>query len=380
MKNKSELKSAEWFFNTGNYIHAKDIYSKLLNGSKLFEEKRDYKNKIKDCSENHKKVLRLSAGEAFFPVYDEATGESAVLTLRITDSPKSITKVLDIENVKKCVFSFLDKYLYDEVKNIMVFDWGDFKNLKAEIKEIPHTNKEFEKFIMNIDGKSYELAAAVALISKMLNVKISSKYIFSGIVNFESYNLKIFEVDKVEEKLSAIKIERPDTEKFFTPGKSKDKILDSTTDFTKLIEIIYSNFNNIKDIILSDSSINKLTLNVSEIMSEDNKEYTLFKFGHGSIKDDEGTQINELYKFFKNNFNSSKKFSRGFVIDGLLINYLTPMLISIKEITNHISDFAAVYKSPDKDNFKKAIVIRSSNNANSTRKEGDIFYYQEKIK
>jgi len=377
MKDKSELKKAEWLLNIGNYKQAITLFEQLKEDCDDCEKKNEIEIKIDDCSNNHAKILELSAGEAFFPVFDEATGLSVFLTLQITSSPGN-TKVLNIENVKKCVFRYMDKYLFDEVKNIMVFDWGDFKNLKAEIKEIPHTNKEFENFIMNIDGKSYELAAAVALISKMLNVKISSKYIFSGIINLESDNLKISKVEKVNDKLFGIKIERPDTEIFFTPEKSDDKIINPSTDFKKVSDIVFTNFNTLNDIIINNETIMKITLSISDAETEDFIKTKLFKFKQpDSINDDEGLQVNEIFKFFKNNVNHFKGTIEGIVIDGLKVNYLTPMLIAIKDITNHVSNYLAVTKTGSKkENFAKAIVVRSSN-SNPTRKEGDIFYYKE---
>ncbi|MBK9404449.1 MAG: hypothetical protein IPN57_07950 [Ignavibacteria bacterium] len=107
-----------------------------------------------------------------------------------------------MKKVKEAVIKFLDDYLFQEIKTIMVLDWK-IDDLQAEVKNIPNTNIDFSAFTKSIEGRSFELAAAIALISRILDIKISTDYIFSGSVESDGNHIKLLLVDRIRKNLIA---------------------------------------------------------------------------------------------------------------------------------------------------------------------------------
>lgn len=362
-------KSVSKKFNLGNYLSAEKQFRELLNNSEDFEDKIYFRNKIADCKEFGETAVNLAAGEAFFPVFDQTGNNSSVLTIRITKSPSG-TKTFDIENIRSAVIKFLDDYLFKEIRTIMVLDWKT-EDLKAEIKEIPNINNDFREFTESIEGRSYELAAAIALISKILDVKISADYVFSGGIKADGENVKLLPVERIKEKLDCIKTERPDLKKFIVPMsvKMSDKIISRKDKLSEVVSEVFENFNT--DLENSLSKLNKFTLVINESETEDNQKVLIFNFNHGTLRNG-----NRIPEYFKNIHKLLIGREEGMIIDGFKPAFLSPMLISMQEVANHISNFIAVRHGDVTGDFATATVVRTNNTNTSTYKVGDTFRYK----
>jgi len=371
-KEKSALNN----FKLGNYKQAAGEYSNLLNNTDIQEDKYFYENKINLCNENHNLVTYLSEGEAFFPVYNEADKITAILSLKITNSPSG-KKQYDISVVKEAVKIFLDDYLFREIKTVMVFDWM-IDNLVAEIKFIPNSNEDFNRFVEGIGGRSFELAATVAIISKILDVKVSEKFIFSGSVEIDDGKIRIKRANRVEDKLKCVVLERPSTSKFFIPNNANietDSLLSGINFLKELIPEIFPNFKEIlHNKMFSDSTENKITLKLNDSNIKDGPDIIVFNFEHEKIED---CYISKIPRYLKNISSLIKGEKKGIVLDGLRASFLPTMLVSSQDVANQISNFIAVrYLAPDDKVYSKAAVVRTVNSGNPTLNVGDHFLYK----
>ncbi|MBS1550867.1 MAG: hypothetical protein JST15_02220 [Bacteroidetes bacterium] len=375
MKTEETEKSASKKFNLGNYLSAERQFKELLNNSKDFEDKTYFRNKIADCKEYREIVMNLSAGEAFFPVFDQAGNNSSVLTIRITDNPTG-TKTFDIKKIKEAVIKFLDDYLYQEVKTIMVLDWKKIEDYKAEIKNIPNLNDDFREFTESIEGRSFELAAAIALISKILDLKISPDFVFSGNIEDAGTSVILKPVNRIKEKLDCIKAERPDMKKFIVPSglKISDKIISKKNSLKNVVSEVFSKFDkDLEKSLFENKFVEKITLKINTSKIKNRKAVSVFNFIHPNIQEKDIKRISE-YLFNTGSF--IKNIKQGIVIDGLKVAYLSPMLLSMSNVTNHISNFVAVRFGPPEGNNAKAAVVRTNNSNTSKYKVGDTFSYK----
>lgn len=174
------INSAEKSFNLGNYKESQKHYKKLFKKANNYDDKNDFRNRAELSAEHYIKVINLDIGEASFPVYHEAENNASIITIKITDTPSG-SRQFNIEKVKDTIRLFLDDYLSKYASKIIILDWG-VNNLYAEVKNIPNKNPTFNNFTELIDGRSFELAASVALISRLLNTKIPDGYSFSGVI------------------------------------------------------------------------------------------------------------------------------------------------------------------------------------------------------
>lgn len=374
---EEDIKSAENSFELGNYKHSEKLYKKLHKESVRYEDKNDFKNRSDLSFEYFKKVTVLDSGEACFPVYDEAEDNASIITLRITNKPSG-SKTFAIDNVKSAVQTFLDEYLKDNIKELMVFDWN-LHNLIAEVKEIPNSNKNFKKFTDFIEGRSFELAAFMALISYILNLKISSKYAFTGVIESDGENIDIEDVDKISEKLKCLKIERPGVSKFIIPENIihlKDKTINPYNSIEDIVKDVFKNFSKLlESSIREDESIKKFILKTIQSRSKNKQSILIFKFSHPRLIE-EGF-LNRIPQFFENISDKLKETERGVILDGLLPNFLAPMLVSSPSVANHIRNFIAVRSGTSTNKvYEKAIVVRANNNNISSCKVGEFIFYK----
>lgn len=372
MRSEKE-KIAKKLFDLGNYKSSGKLYDELNKNSKNNEDCIYFKNNSDICKENYEKVLRLSYGEAFFPVIGQADRCNSVLTLRITNNPAS-EKLFDIEKVKVAVIKFLDEYLFQEIKTIMVLDWK-VDDLMAEIKNIPNMNDYFRSYTDSIEGRSLELAAAVAIISKLLDLKISSEFVFTGAVEAEGNNIELVHVDNIKEKLDCIKEERPGIKYFIAPGSSKisDKIIITNNTLKEVVSRVFKNFKiEVEKSLLEKKEIEMITLKINKSKNEHKKDVLVFNFQHPSIQEND---IKKISEFLCNIGEFIKGRKEGIIIDGLRFSCLSPMLLSMQNVANHISNFVAVRFTQD-GNFAKAAVVRTNNKNTSTFKVGDTFSYE----
>lgn len=333
-----DLSLADSLKDEGNYIQANKLYQQILLSGIDLREKADLNYKIKAVKNYYKSVSNISVGEVFFPVINGASLRGIVLTGKVsltTNNKLSSEQSERWEKVKALTFDFLDKYLYDKIKTVMILDWGQ-NDYKFFINQIPNSTLNLDELV---SGSSIELAMFISLISFVLNKNIGNKFAFTGQV-LDDFSIG-YVVDTAK-KDQVITIERPMVKKFIIPPKTKTKgiIQQETNTLEELVKKIFPDIDKI--LIENQKELGKRRLTLKKLKIRNDKkgsiDYADFEFGdQNNIEEDEGENV---YSFLQNNIFSFKNCSNGLIISGLRINYSAPMLTI--PLYNHTPRFLAL--------------------------------------
>ena len=354
----------------GNYNQAIAAYHKTLLNNLSLREKADVNQKIVAAKGFYISVANISVGEVFFPVINEANSRGIVLTGKVSlDEDNKLSDELTgrWQKIKKITANFLDKYLFENIKTVMVLDWG-IEQYNYSIKTFPNSKIDLDELV---GGESVELAMFISLVSFIINKNIGNTFAFTGKVND---NFSVGSVTRIQEKNNVIIAERPMVKKFIVPfgSKTNTKFQVGLNTLEKVVKIVFPNFNKILIKKQDDIGNRRITLNTYKTTAMDKKKHWVVKFTHQDLQNSEASKIHD---FLKNNAEHYIK-ADGVIIDGLLITYAIPMLVSLREVTNHISDFIAVrYLRSIKNGFAEAFVIRTKNIGGS-RFVGEHFEYK----
>lgn len=365
----------------GNFLTAKREYEKILSQKRIaLDDKIYFEEKINFATQKYEDSLKVGTGEVFFPVYYYEKKLAKLCKVKIR-CENSSGKTDDFKNVEGAVEKSLDKIIKDNYADtVYVFDWG-LNDYQIDIVDLNGNKIEPDK----LSGKSFELAAAVALFSYIFEITVPPQWIFTGIVN-EDGNL--LNVEYIKEKFQICLAEREEDLKFFIPlqGSNNDKQVES-----KGISDIFSNYFiprlNIEEQKYKLGKI-RITLDIHKIKTTDNFEHIVAKFdfkndyknnNNDIIAPEEGKII--MNKFFVNVI-SRLSDSKGVIIDGLRPNYLNARIGSLLK-ENKISNFVAVRSQLVSDiksgkSFATVFVVTEKNTP--TRMVGDAFeYYLKKL-
>ncbi|MBK9404448.1 MAG: hypothetical protein IPN57_07945 [Ignavibacteria bacterium] len=141
----------------------------------------------------------------------------------------------------------------------------------------------------------------------------------------------------------------------------------------EVVLVVFKNFKkDLEKSLYQNEEVEKITLKINKSKTKDKKDVLVFNFDHKSIQEKDIKNISE-FLFNTGEFIKGRK--EGIIIDGLRFSCLSPMLLSMKNVANHISNFVAVRFVQD-GNYAKAAVVRTNNTNTSTYKVGDTFSYK----
>ena len=315
-------------------------------------------------------MLKLNPGEAIFPTIKD-NHDGYAYTLKLTRNNETLAKNLgNFDNIVELVTQYLNSYFEKNNIPILIFDLK-LSEHSIGVKKIISANSHNQK-IENIYGNSFELAAAVALISYLINEPVSSDFAFSGALEFRNDEIYIKEVGELEEKEKILREEYPNLKKFYSAK--------NTETFTKLInEVFGDGFNDkIKEAVLNNDSIQIIRYSIendAEIyLNNKRTNATILKFSHGNISE---YKLKQLYHFLSRI--DINKINKAVIIDGLYPVFAMGMLAPL--FNNKINKFLAVRyphaSVPDKlkkeFNFFAIIIYKSKS---YTQAEiGDVIYF-----
>jgi len=368
-----ELQIADSLKIEGNYRQAISLYTKLLNECDDQRVKADIKQKIESSNRYLTTVSNISVGEVFFAVMNQANGRGVVLTGiagRLINSNLSEEQKKYWERIKKITIAFLDKYLKEKVKKILVLDWN-LDGYQFSVKPIPNSTIVLNELVT---GKSIELAMFVSLISVIINENVGNKFAFSGQIH-DNYSLEW--VDGISPKTDAIIAERPLVNSFLIPPETQtgNSIQKEINSLSEVVDLAVPDFTKILIDKQKELGSKRITLNSYQTTSKDGKIHRVMKFAQpDGLLPQEAIKI---YEFISDNSSEYIK-AGGVIIDGLGITYALPMLVSLKNVTNHIPDFLACryLRGSSPDGYAQAFVIKTNNAGNSTRATAEHFEYK----
>ncbi len=345
-----------------NYLRAKGIYEELLSEDSGIRNRTILKEEIERCEREYQKSIQnMGIGEAQFPIYHQEEKCASIIKLKAsTDAKGNIP--LDIKNVIECLLEELSRILKrddNKFRNFFhTFSW-DLDKLCCYV-EVADTKKL-------VVSKSYELAAAMAIISYIINIPVGADYIFTGTLASDKSKVRIGPVDLIDVKRKAVLAERPATRAFFVPT-SNEQYSNPAIPEDNLGSVLSKVFVNFDDDLAAalyeysdkepkDFCPRLISLRLKEI--EDNKgvPITIFAFKHPQIEDNE---IKEAIHFLERDVaDLIFRHSKGIVIDGLKLSCLTPVLVSCPILRNGNQNFIATRYSNPKESNAKACVVKT---------------------
>lgn len=356
----------------GNYNQAIKVYKELISLNNGLREKANLNFKIETAINYYNSITNISIGEAFFPVVNKANSNGIVLTGKVSLSQESnLSEEINErwKKIKVITANFLDKYLFEKIKTVMVLDWEIDKYLFI-IKQIPNSSLDINKVV---SGGSIELTMFISLISFILNQKIGNNFAFSGEVNSD---FSVSYVDGIIEKTKVIDIERPMVKKFFIPPNTNSNwaFQEEVDSLEKIVTEVFPEFNKILKDKQNELGKRRLILKMSKVNNDkyNSIDYADFNFGdRNNIEEEEGEKV---YSFLHNNIDKFKGCHNGLIISGLTISYSAPMLVA--PLYNHTPKFLAIRYTQVK-NLKSnegAAYIILSNDENEY-KPGEMFKF-----
>lgn len=266
------LEEVERLSRVGRYKLACKMCEKLLNEVEDLEDKNDIEKEL-DKNRNYlSEFFNLETGEAIFPVVDSKIDSGYLRIIKVFENNNS-NQTKDnflqdhFEIVKKSVAIALKEFLKE--KNVLILDCN-FDKYSVCIKKLP--NEEDSENVHNetIKGNSLRLAMAVALLSKLLNHKIDSNYIFTGNVE----NNTIRKIDFLDEKINLIK-EYTEEFNLFIPNENKNQVSEEKI-------IAFGNLEQIINLLFNNEIINKFIQNYF-FTKKDINNFTFFAFRYYNV-------------------------------------------------------------------------------------------------
>jgi hypothetical protein len=379
MNTNEIIRKARTLAEDGNLMNACSRLEELCNETELsFYEKNYVLNMISGYRKFHDSFMKTDPGEAFFPVYDQALKLGRPRCIRTSACTEELSKYGfggSILKAREALKIFLDSYLYDRVKTVFVFSWG-FESRTFKLKD-PFQRKDIS---LDIDGRSFEFAAAIALLSEVIRRPVPAGYFFSGSLEISGGEVIIGPAESIEEKLEAAERECPDGV-YLLAGESVQAAspdLKKVRTFREAAEIIFPDLKQRLQELQSELGERNITLKIGTVNTADKKKHTHLKFNlKGKLVFNEGRM---LHSFLRNISIYASSDRKGVILDGLVTGYSVSTLCAMREVSNCISNFLAVRYTGLDDKVDNrvlktsAFVIRTSP-ADHERDEGDVFEY-----
>lgn len=378
-------KKADDLLRYGRYHAARDLFNQLLTQATSEADKAHFKGEIDACDLYIKENSRVDIGEACFPVYFEPIGAAIPLTVIISknisdNTPQYLSDVFD--SVKPLLSEYLDQYILKNVANVLVFDWG-LDEYSISIKNFPNHDNKYDEIVNGLDGKSIMLAIFVAALSAIVKTPVPIIFAFSASLEKIERKILLKSIGRqtVDDKVAAILNERPWVTTIILPHENEynHSNVSPVSTVEEVVNIVFPELPSIlneKKAELgrdNDSSIRLTTYDKVEAF--DGQHHYYLKFEHGMIALENIAKIIRYFEKLPKKFVNQKD---GVIIDGLMMNIMTPLLLLQRSVFNHVSNFIAIrYTGSGSDRDKKegvAIVVRTSN-TNATRKLGEYFKY-----
>ncbi len=325
-----------------------------------------WREKNEDLKTKFNEFYTLNIGEALFPVIDESNGNSFLAIIKLTEN-NSANNYSDIQkHVQSQVIKELNTYLKDNFNDnyFRIFDW-----------KLPDFNITILKDRRPIDfssikGKSYELALSIAYISKLLEIPVQNKYVFSGVL----LEGRIGEVDYLEQKNELSKNVLGNDFSFCC--NSKFKIINNNN--VKILKDLFGKVFETKIIGVIKNKKKQLgeyiSLEFRDVQIEKNEEdmgycFVLAEFEHDTLNTNNNKEIFSYLTDIRAIIKNSNKLNQNLIISGIKPNYLLGYFII--PLFNYITNTLSL-KNAQLPNNKSAVVIISKNN--------DVFFEGELIK
>lgn len=319
----------------GMYKSALNELDKLINNTKEIDE-RIYHKECKKQIERMISVLRqVEIGEAYFPVVDPKNPKIGGLrVIKVINSGSEVQPKLEKSwnKVKEFITKFLDNYLNENIKNVMVFDWG-FDQYSVKIKN------EDGDLLDDVEGESLELSMALALLSLVLEERVNPNLAFTGRVVFENDIYQIGMVNYIQDKTNILQQEYDFIENLVVPYKSNknDGFQIQFSRFDELVKYIYPELDALLKNNISKLGCRKIYARMSVTSTVDNIECQLVKIKQDRV---ELEDWEKYVKFIKNLEDIIWKQDLPVIIDGVVLNFFAPILVECSK--NHVKKFLAL--------------------------------------
>ncbi len=365
---------------SGNFNKALELLKDLIETSDDLDDRVSFRNKYEELKKIREEYYSLDIGEAYFPVYDSAKQSGTIRVIQVEKKNDENTALP--EGIVNCIRLFLDSYIKRNIIRLKIFDYT-LNGLGFKINEM--IGNEQNK---DVNGKSYELALLLAVLSYLFDVKISENFVFSSRVKEGQDSVKLNSVNHLEEKFLAIKEELGKNVIFVVPGSCSIKnnnilCLEKVEDaVNKVFPLLYGNILDRKNIFEDKiylheprkTSIVSINKDETAYVKDTDKEVWVLKFEHAEKL--RAQTLPGIYEFFKDIANIVIHCPKA-AIDGLKPNYLVPLLLCQKEVAGHIKEFIAVLNTPWSNNdIHTAVVVKTNAGGRSGYKEGDLVYYR----
>jgi len=361
----------------GHLQKAYELCLHLLKNADNIDDEIYYRNKLEEISDKLSN-FNLLEGEAFFPVVIEATGEGVLKIIKVTSDECNFSKPIP-EKIKNIVEVFLDGFIKKEIPHLLIMDFK-LNDLKMTVK--PLAGNDYED-IAGIDGNSYDAALFIAVLSYLFSIKVSKGFVFSAVLSVNEKKIIASKVKHTYKKEEAVIKGLGEQGRLYIhssnieAGNNIEKFNDADELVLKALPNLKNAINNAINIAMSSKNPKFDFLRLSNKISgntESNKKVIIFTFNHSAIQH---TKLKDVYLFFKDISGELIKENNGIIIDGLRVNYLVPMLLCQKEVTNHIKNFVAIrHTSLDKEGYEVAVVVRINSREEADYKVGDVIYYK----
>ena len=341
---------------SGRYNGAIKIFEELLKNANEKDDRAHFMGEINACKRYSQLFRGLSPGEVFVPVFDQDLQIGYIIVLKvIKEKDKTIDEYISLwEKVKKTVAKLLE----NKLTTTGILDWG-LDNYSIIFKSLPQNNNDYTNLTNKIKGSSVELGMAVAMISFLLNEKVT-EFAFSGGLQKRNDEIYIHPVEYIAEKKKAVSEELSGIK--FISAENGEVIFDD------LLKRIWNNYVNL--IEAKANFLGEKRITVKKCYPDSEEPEIILKFEHGGLGDNDAVKI---FEFFKKIVLLAKTEKEGVILDGLKAAYLAPMFCAMQEVANHLSNFIAVRTGHN----TRAVVIRTNNiREKSTRKVGDVFEYK----
>jgi len=329
-----------------------DSLKQLKSNSKVF-----WINKREELKRRNDEYYSLNTGETLFPVIDESNEDSFLAVIKLTDCESYINENANIlKPIKEKIINALKGYLIDNFDKsfLRIFDW----NLPDYNVSILKNRTRID--IAEIKGKSYELAVAIAYISKLLEIPVKDRVVFSGVLLEE----KIGEVDYINNKIELTK------NVFY--DKNFKFICNTTNNGLNILSVKY--LKNIFDDVFETNLIQEIKnkratlgeficLEFKNIIVEKTEnakyDFVLAEFDHDKLSNDYNKEIFAYLNEIRNIIKNSDNLNKNLIVSGIKPNYL--LVYFLIPLFNHINNILAL-KNSQLPNNKTAVVIMSKNN------------------
>lgn len=371
----------------GRYQKAKELYLKLLENSESAADKAHFRSEIASCDRYIREISQIGIGEACFPVYYEPIDAAIPLTAvvskhRSENTPQYLADTWDA--VKPLLTAFLDRYLLEKVRSVVVFDWG-LDEYSISIKKLPNHDSKYDDIVNNLSGESIMLSVFMAALSVIINKPISNTVAFSASLANRNNNIVVQRINdkSIPAKLRSINEERPWIDKLFIPyenDENEQKVY-RVDEVKKIIEDIFPDFGselkeNQGTLGRDDGQNGKRSMVLKEyddVETNSGEIHYYLYFKHGKVLLEDIHKIIEYFRILPDMFVRQEK---GVIIDGLRMNFMVPLLLLQQTVFNHVSNFVAIrYTGYGTSNEAIAIVVRTGN-MNKTRELGEVIRYR----